>query len=468
MKLFWKMFLSIISIITIIFSIFGGWLLHASFNAALSREKNRVISENQMFLYSLETSLGMLPENYINKNEKIEDIINSIKQSIGQNQYSVGMYDKDEKAVYRDNGMENFITPDNKKEGAYAYAIINKNGAHYMEIMSHLKIDDSTYYINMVRDIQHIYTDREEMYNQYKIILVISLFISGILSYILSVKITQPLVLLSNTAQKMAEGNYDIRAEMKATGETGMLVQNFNLMAEKLEENIAELEDAARKQEDFTSSFAHELKTPLTSIVGYSDMLRSMQLSEKEVNEYSNYIFIQGKRLEKLSLKLMEMISLDKQNFEFVKINAKKLCVSIKNSVIPALHEKKIKFILGVEEDYIWGDVDLLVSLFINLIDNARKAVSENGIIILSGRNTKEGYMISVKDNGCGMEKSEIRKITEAFYMIDKSRARKEGGAGIGMSLCQKIVTIHKAKWMIKSKPGKGTVIGILFSKLDN
>ena len=116
---------------------------------------------------------------------------------------------------------------------------------------------------------------------------------------------------------------------------------------------------------------------------------------------------------------------------------------------------------MDIEDGYVMGDVDLLYSLFFNLIDNGRKAIEKDGTIFIKGRKYDSSYNILLKDDGCGMEKEEIKKITEAFYMIDKSRARKEGGAGIGMALCKKIINLHNAKWSIKSKPGKGTVVSV-------
>lgn len=466
MKLFWKMFFSIISIVTILFSTFGGWLLYATFNNSLDREMSRGNSENRMFLYAFEASLEMLPD-YKDKDEEVKTIVDTIKENIGQNQYYVKIYNGSGDVIYRDTELTSSVTPEKIKDGTYAYTVNNKDGRHYLEMMMCVNDSLDTYYINIMRDIQYIYDDRQETGRQYGIAVVILLCVSGILSYVLSRVITKPIVSLSNTVQNMAKGNYKLRAEIKATGEVGKLVDNFNLMAEQLEENISELEDAARKQEDFTASFAHELKTPLTSIVGYSDMLRSMNLKEKEIQEYANYIFLQGKRLENLSYSLMDLITLDKQDINLVKINVKKLCATVKNMVVPALRSKSLYFKVDIEEGYIQGDNVLLISLLNNLIDNARKAVSENGMIILQGRKNKEGYMLLVQDNGCGMEESEVKKITEAFYMIDKSRARKEGGAGIGMALCKKIVQLHNAKWYIKSEPGKGTSVYVVFPDMD-
>lgn len=462
MKLSWRMFLSIISIITIIFSIFGGILLKMSFDTALNSELRRGQNENQMFLYAFETSIEMISdEDEMPDNENIEKIVKSIKKSIGQNQYYVKVYNYADNAVYEDEGVKNYITKKDVKDGNYAYMICQENNVHYLEIMSKILISKNSYYIDIIRDIQYVYDDREEMSKRYGELLAVTLVVASILSYILSRRITKPITRLSDTVEKMAEGDYSIRADMKATGEVGALVDNFNGMAEKLEDNIEELEDTARRQEDFIASFAHELKTPLTSIVGYSDMIRSMELEEKEIHEYSNFIFQQGKRLEKLSYTLMNLISLDKQEIKFVKINVNKLFQSISLTMSPALKERNIKLIMDIEDGYVMGDVDLLYSLFFNLIDNGRKAIEKDGTIFVKGRKYENRYNILLKDDGCGMEKEEIQKITEAFYMIDKSRARKEGGAGIGMALCKKIINLHNAKWSIKSKPEKGTVVSV-------
>ena len=98
-------------------------------------------------------------------------------------------------------------------------------------------------------------------------------------------------------------------------------------------------------------------------------------------------------------------------------------------------------------------------------MDNARKACDENGTITLTGEETTEGYRFRLQDDGSGMEEEEVRKITEAFYMVDKSRARREGGVGLGLALCQRIVELHHARWKIESSLRKGTAVEILFLK---
>lgn len=110
----------------------------------------------------------------------------------------------------------------------------------------------------------------------------------------------------------------------------------------------------------------------------------------------------------------------------------------------------------------------MLLSLFLNLIDNARKALAFGGHIQVLGKAENEEYKVSIIDDGCGIPEEQISKITEAFYMVDKSRARKEGGAGLGLSLCSKIIQVHHGKWQIESRKGAGTSVFVWFSKKEN
>ena len=129
------------------------------------------------------------------------------------------------------------------------------------------------------------------------------------------------------------------------------------------------------------------------------------------------------------------------------------------------LKEKDIVLTTDIDKGVINGDIDLLESLFLNLVDNARKACANAGRITIEGRDMGTEYKLMVKDNGCGIPENEIKKITEAFYMVDKSRSRKEGGAGIGLALCVKIAGLHNAGFGIKSRLGKGTEVMLRFKK---
>ena len=184
-------------------------------------------------------------------------------------------------------------------------------------------------------------------------------------------------------------------------------------------------------------------------------------MSEAEKSEAAYYIFTQGKRLESLSHKLLELVSLDKVPLAKRSISTRDLEENIRNTMRPVFKQKQINGKVILEKGKIYGDKDLLLSLIYNLLDNASKAVEPGGFILLKGTKRNDGYEFKVVDNGRGIPREEIARITEAFYMVDKSRSRKEGGAGIGMALCKKIVQCHGGKLQIDSKLGEGTVIKI-------
>jgi signal transduction histidine kinase len=273
--------------------------------------------------------------------------------------------------------------------------------------------------------------------------------------------LTKPLKYLSRATRQIANGHFDQRVKVQSSDEIGKLSKDFNKMAVKLEQTVEELKDASRRQEDFIGSFAHELKTPLTSMIGYADMLRSKKMDQEQIIISANYIFEEGKRLESLSMKLMEMIVLRKQDFVMKRIFAKSYFNEVMGIMQPALTEGNIELVTLAEEAILQIEPDLMKTVCLNLLDNARKSMDHGGKIMFSGRWIEEEYQISVEDTGKGMEESELSKITEAFYMVDKSRARAQGGAGLGLAICADIVKMHHAKMELTSSPGKGTCVVI-------
>ena len=223
----------------------------------------------------------------------------------------------------------------------------------------------------------------------------------------------------------------------------------------------------AEQKEDFTAAFAHELKTPLTSIIGYADMLNSLKLTDAECHDAYFYIYSQGKRLESLSHKLLELVSMDKNPLTFRAVPTKDLEQNLRITMRPIWKQRGIKGKVDLEKATLQGDSELLLSLLYNLMDNAVKALDkgEQSFMLMKGVCLNGLYEIKVVDNGRGIPAEEISRITEAFYMVDKSRSRKEGGAGIGMALCQKIIQLHGGMLKVESRLGEGTVIRVMFPR---
>lgn len=472
MKFFWKIFFAFIVLIMVVFSIFGIWIISLTFQSTFDKEVEEGNKENKMFQYAFEVNLNSLSESY-QREEVIVQLAKRIADNLDVKSYIYTIFNADGEVMYtsREQGEEQ---PENKIMGTLTeeqncgYEITAFGEKRVLGFTCRSVVRNEVYYLESTKDITEIYWERNELYGRYRQMMFILLVCTGAIIFLISHVLTKSIAILSYTTRRFAKGDYQIRAKVGSEDEIGMLARDFNQMADKLAEKMEELEEAVRKQEDFTASFAHELKTPLTSIIGYADMLRTMDMSKEETMEASNYIYSQGKRLESLSFKLLELIVTDKQDYVFRPVSAKKFIGEIKTIVAPGLQQKMIVMHTQIEKGRIIGEHDLLISLVVNLIDNARKALPEGGHIWVKGRNVETGYELMVMDNGCGMPKEEIAKITEAFYMVDKSRARKEGGAGLGMTLCSKIVALHKAKWIIKSKEGEGTAVWVVFPKEVN
>ena len=174
--------------------------------------------------------------------------------------------------------------------------------------------------------------------------------------------------------------------------------------------------------------------------------MRMEALSKEEQKEACGYIYSEGKRLQNLSLKLMKLLVLKNQQFQMKKQDLEPMIQEAVTSMQYRLKEQDILVNLNLKKAICKIEPDLLKSLILNLIDNALKSMNSGGILTVEDRATQEGAKIYISDTGCGMPKDEISKITEAFYRIDKSRSRKQGGVGLGLAICKEIVRIHQGE----------------------
>lgn len=230
---------------------------------------------------------------------------------------------------------------------------------------------------------------------------------------------------------------------------------------------LAHLQDAAEKREEFIASFAHELKTPLTAIIGYADMLRSKDMTPKHRFTAAGYIFSEGRRLEALSLKLMDIIVAGRQEFEKRRFDVGYFIREVAAVSVPSTGGDGLALDIRWDPGEIFVDPDLFKTLLINLVDNARKASRKGQNVELFGKKEEGGYAFYVRDFGRGMKKEEIERITEPFYMIDKSRSRAQNGAGLGLALCQRIAELHGTSLEYDSVVGKGTTVRVFLRDGD-
>lgn len=473
MKFADKLFLAMTVLLTVMFAVFGIWMLDSDFSRLLNKEIEQGNSESRMFHFLFEMGYQSVEE--YGEEYAVSRTLNSISESVerdGSHMFAAGgngtyYYGNDYLASMGFMEEAEKLMDALDRNQNYGYCIRRINGGSYMLTAAVSDVTSGGIYLGMCRDLTAIYYDRYTVLTRYRIALICLLFIGGICIYLLSRYITRPITSLDKLAGKIADGNYELRSHNKSSDEIGELARNFNRMADRLVEQMEIKVLEAKQKEDFTAAFAHELKTPLTSIMGYADMLNSMKLTEEEAHEAYFYIFSQGKRLESLSHKLLELVSMDKNPIVFKPISTKALEENIRVTMRPIWKQRGIRGKVEMEKATVYGDSELLLSLFYNLLDNAVKAMDkgDRGFILMKGISKDGGYEIKVVDNGRGIPEEEISRITEAFYMVDKSRSRKEGGAGIGMALCQKIIQLHKGTLQIESRLGEGTVIKVFMKK---
>ncbi|MBR5742609.1 MAG: sensor histidine kinase, partial [Clostridia bacterium] len=197
----------------------------------------------------------------------------------------------------------------------------------------------------------------------------------------------------------------------------------------------------------------------LTSVIGYADMLRGKKLSPEGQKEAAEYIFSEGKRLESMSRALLSLFSLEKEAPVLRDLYFRDVADEIVRSASRSFDEAGVRLALDVQGAVVRAEPDLLKVLILNLLDNARKASAKGDRVILRGERTEKGYRVSVTDQGCGIPREALKKITEPFYMVDKSRAREQGGAGLGLALCQKIAELHGTGLQVESEVGRGTCV---------
>lgn len=476
MRFSWKVCTGIVLITAVLFSVGGCMLIQSQFEAGLAREVDAAYEENGMLGFTLRQELKSRAGQGIvdasgepaTQKELLLQIVRGSGVRTGGRSLEFGVFPAD--------GGQPFSNGSYEADKALVKALsaqtrgytLRRTGDRYLlHAAAPLVLEEGTFYLENVREVTALFTARGEQYRLLQSILLILVGTSAVLALFLAHWLTKPLARLSQATRRFAGGDLAQRVPVRGNDEISGLSRDFNAMAERTGRMVAQLRDAARRQEDFTDSFAHELKTPLTSIIGYADMLRSKKMGQRQSTLCANYIFQEGKRLEALSMKLMELIVLQKQDFALRPTPARALLGSVREAVLPALQQAGISLCVEAEDAEVCAEPDLLRTVCLNLIDNARKAIDGQGHICLRGTRTGAGYRICVEDDGRGMEPAELSKITEAFYMVDKSRARAQGGAGLGLSICAAILALHGGKMEFASAPGRGTRVTVCLERGD-
>ena len=461
MKFKHKLVLCMVALLGLSFGLGGTMLIHRSFKTSLS---STIDNDLQNYESIQSTLLIAVDTNSVSSYIDMSNIINQLSAQGNSNRKNIILRNSDMEVVSIMNSSFTYKEMKPSDENTCNSIIWRENNNYYLQLCSSMDINTENLDISqmdIVYDITSVYAARAQEQNTFRLLLIAIFVVGSITSMIAASLLTKPLEKLSSLAQHISHGDYSARLHIHSGDEIEALANDFNNMADTIEDNISELHFSMEKQEQFMGSFAHELKTPMTSIIGYADLLRSQNMSEDETNEAANYIFSEGKRLESLSLKLLDLLVVKNQETILTPTDPSLAIQNVINVMKPELAKEHITLKSSCRKGCCMMDIDLFQSLIINIIDNARKAIDDNGLIHVAGTVRDDNYVIIIKDNGRGMPPEEITRISEAFYRIDKSRSRAQGGAGLGLAICSKIAEIHQAKIKYKSAVGRGTVVTI-------
>lgn len=458
-----RLIISFALLISLAFGIGGTLLISTSFYSILNEEKEAITREYE----TVQNNLIMLDyfDDHGTYTNMRELLVQMEEQNIAHWQaFSLCAYENE---IFT-SGDPQLLVHDIALEGdnTYGYTHVSNGESKRLVLYCEIKTDTNKYYVTASYDLSSAYAHRENQLKLFLIIYLIVVLMGIVVAGICAQLLTKRLKTLTIASREIAQGNLDMRTELRTGDEFEELSRDFDVMADKLQDNILKLEDDIQRQEAFMGAVAHELKTPMTSIIGYADLIRQCALKEDEQMMAANYIYTEGQRLEKLSHKILDLLLMEKDVFELKEVGLKGFLKLVVDATRPLAEKKGVELVWASQDIEIFLEPDLGKSLMYNLIDNAIKATPQGGKVQVVGRKVPGGCEILVADTGCGMSERELSKITEAFYRVDKSRSRMQGGVGLGLTLCKRIVDLHHGSMTFKSKPGVGScVIVQLFDK---
>lgn len=310
--------------------------------------------------------------------------------------------------------------------------------------------------ILMSTDITRLNENRS---NQIRFFIQLTIFFSILVALILSLLVkllTNKIKKLNQIATEIEKGNYDITIPSLGNDEVGSLGKTFHTMTTSIRKNITELNRTAETRQEFIHDLTHEIRTPLTSIIGYSSLIKNKKITQVEkVTEYAQKIYQEGIYLKELTDKLIDMILLEKQPHSFQKADISEALKKIAKEIV-----EKYPFIF-LETNITSAisrkvDIILLQILVENLVKNAINSYEhQDGKVILTLTSTT----LTIKDFGKGISPDETEKIVQPFYTEKKDRNREFSGMGLGLPLCMRIIAVFGWTLTIKSEVDKGTEI---------
>ncbi|MFD1736733.1 sensor histidine kinase [Bacillus salitolerans] len=312
----------------------------------------------------------------------------------------------------------------------------------------------------VLTSVEGIYDSLEQIQNLVTLAGVGSILLAMGFTFIISRKLTNPLIEIERATKKISKGDFTIRMKAGSKDEIGSLVMAINDMAQ-------ELDRIQNTRTEFFANISHELRTPITYLEGFTRAIKEKRYkSEQERDEYITILEEEAKRLSKLINDLFELSKMKEGKFDLYQeeISLNKVLQNSLAKVKLSAEQKglEVRHMLASDDLIIVADRSRLEQVLLNLLENAIR-YTNRGSIALSLKELNHQAIISIQDTGVGIPEQDLPYVFDRFYRVDKSRTRKLGGTGLGLAIVKELVELQNGTIDIKSKVGEGTAIHLIF-----
>lgn len=316
-------------------------------------------------------------------------------------------------------------------------------------------------YVFMFQNTDSIHALMERLNKHFLIVGLVSGLVTIVVIIVLSRKLARPLIEMKEATLKMSKGDFTVALSTNGQDELSDLANAIQLLSN-------DLNHLREERKEFLSSIAHELRTPITFIKGYTDILYKRDLSERDRQKYLRIIIEETNRLSRLIKDLFDLAKMDENAFVINKecLHMDDFVASIEAKLRPAFHEKQIDLFVQCEAGLtLLADTIRLEQIFLNLLNNALTYCSSGDSTFLQVERNNHFVSIIIKDTGKGIPQKDLPYIFERFYRVDKSRTRANGGLGLGLAIVKELVHAHGGEITVISEENKGTTFKLLFKE---
>ena len=463
MKLWQKIFLYTLILVMLAVSITSILLLKNSFSLALDQRKQNVYSEHEFMITSFKSLMvtERLRANAVVLDEKT--LQKFMVGTFGEGKNGIAFFNGENEQIYANKKMQiPGALVDAVKKSGYPHMQVQK---YQLYTASAESIEGKNYYVITENDIQDVVQNHENILRQ---ILVINMSCAMGIALILLVVVKMllhPLKRINEGTREIAQGSYHKRIKEQGHDELSELAHNMNLMAESVEINVRALENVAEDRKHFIDNLSHEMKTPLTSISGFAEIMKNGDTPNEMVIDFSNSIYDEAQRLISLVSDIMKISELDEKTVVYEKetVDLYSLSLEVAERLRAEADKKNIKINVIGDTAEVIGVRKILDEMMYNLCDNAIKYNKENGIVDIIVSLADSKVKLIVRDTGIGIPTAQQSRVFERFYRVDKARSKSIGGTGLGLAIVKHGAIYHNAEIELESKENAGTLVSVIF-----